>query len=195
MTDKRKSATPLALMILLIGVISASGQSIPSQGPPQSPPVARQPGEMRGDPIRQLNLTAEQREQIRLIREQNREERMTINQRVRETNRALEELLETDSPDENLVEQRMREAGAAQAAAMRMRILTELKIRRVLTEEQRTLLRTFRQRVHESRTERRMEDVDDRRRRRQDNVMKMRERRRNSGRAPLGDAPPAKPLP
>ena len=68
-----------------------------------------------GDPIRELNLTAEQREQIRLIREQNRAERATINQRVRETNRALEEALESDNPDQSVLEQRIQEVSVAQA--------------------------------------------------------------------------------
>jgi len=110
-----------------------------------------------GDPIRQLNLTPEQREQIRGIREQSRDERAKINERLRETNRALEETLNLDNPDEAAVEQRMREVAAAQAAVMRMRILTEVKVRRVLTLEQRALLRTLRQQAQEMRRERRLE--------------------------------------
>jgi Spy/CpxP family protein refolding chaperone len=97
------------------------------------------------DPIRQLNLTPEQREKIRSIREQTKAERVAITERIRETNRALEEILDADNPDEAVVEQQVRDAAAAQAAAMRMRILTEVRIRRVLTPEQIRMLRVFRQ--------------------------------------------------
>lgn len=107
----------------------------------------QQPGaqQMRrgGDPIRELNLSPEQREKIRAIREQQKEERFTINQRLREANLALERALDSDNPDEAVVEQRLRDVAAAHAAQMRMRVLSEVKIRRVLTSEQLDKLRTF----------------------------------------------------
>jgi hypothetical protein len=43
-----------------------------------------------------------------------------------------------------LIEERAREVGAAQAAVARMRAVTELKIRRVMTPEQLNTLRTMR---------------------------------------------------
>jgi len=52
------------------------------------------------DAVLQLNLSAEQREKIRTIREQNKTERVSINQRLRETNQALEAALDADNPDE-----------------------------------------------------------------------------------------------
>ena len=61
-----------------------------------------------GDPIRELNLSPEQRERIRAIRQQLQGERATINQRLRETSLALQEGLDADNPDESLVEQRLR---------------------------------------------------------------------------------------
>jgi len=103
------------------------------------------------DPILQLNLSAEQRQKIRAIREQTKAERAANNERLRETNQALETALDADNPDEAVVEQRVREAAAAQSAAMRMRILTEVRIRRVLTLEQLGILRTLRQQARESR--------------------------------------------
>jgi Spy/CpxP family protein refolding chaperone len=112
------------------------------------------------DPIRELNLSPEQRERIRAIREQLREERAAINQRLRETSQALEQALDADNPDEAVLEKLMRDVAAAQAASMRMRILSELKIRRVLTLEQLVKLRTLRQEV---RPERRRDDLRGRR--------------------------------
>ncbi len=103
------------------------------------------------DPVRELNLSPEQREKIRAIREQTREERAAINQRLRATNRALEELLDSENPIEAVVEQRLREVAEAQAASMRIRVLTEFRIRRVLTPEQLTTLRTLRQNARDAR--------------------------------------------
>jgi Spy/CpxP family protein refolding chaperone len=173
MKHKLQTLTFLATLVF-VSVISVAGQTMqPQDGPPMPP---QRP--FGGDPIRQLNLTPEQREQIRVIREANREERAAINQRVRETNRALAEVLDTENPDESVVEQRVREAAAAEAAAMRMRIISEVKIRRVLTPEQRVLLRGMRKQAHEARGERRLENLEQRQKRREDRSLRLRERRK-----------------
>ena len=173
MKHKLQIFTVLATLFF-VSVISVAGQTMQPQAAPQMPP----PGPFGRDPIRQLNLTPEQQEQIRVIREANREERAAINQRVRETNRALEEVLDTENPDESVVEQHVREAAAAQAAAMRMRIVSEVKIRRVLTQEQRVVLRGMRKQAHEARGERRLENLEQREKRREDRSLRMRERRK-----------------
>jgi Spy/CpxP family protein refolding chaperone len=138
----------LVALIFLIAVSSAFGQVQQQPAPELSQQTNQQTNQQfnqLADPVRQLNLSPEQREKIRSIREQTKSERAAINERLRETNRALEEMLDTDNPDEALVEQRMRDLAIAQAALMRMRILTEVRIRRVLTLEQLSLLRTLRQ--------------------------------------------------
>lgn len=141
----------LAAILFFVAAPSIFGQA--AQQPEPGSPVPQQ-RQLDGDPIRQLNLSPEQLEQIRTIRQHNQKERAAIGARVRETNRVLETVLDADSPDEPLVEQRMREASAAQAEAMRMRILTEVRIRKVLTAEQRSLLRTLRQQTNQLRRER-----------------------------------------
>lgn len=130
------------LAVLVFFTVPSLAQTVQQEQPE---PPALQQSRLDGDPVRQLNLSPEQREQIRTIRQQSQPERAAISERVRETNRTLEAVLDSDSPDEAVLEQRMREAAAAQAAAMRMRILTEVRIRRVLTSEQRSLLRALRQ--------------------------------------------------
>jgi periplasmic protein CpxP/Spy len=157
----------LALLVVLVVFVAApsifgqTAQQQPASTIPQQPRFG-------DDPIRELNLTPQQREQIRTIRQQNQTERAAINERVRETNRALEALLDSDNPDEAAVEERMREVAAAQAAAMRMRILTEVRIRRVLTPEQRNLLRALRQQANQLRRERQLDNPDERLRRREE---------------------------
>ena len=170
-------ATAISLVILAVVPLCAQTP------PPEPPPEAMQRRNFGGDPIRELNLTAEQREQIRMIREQNRAERATINQRVRETNRALEEALDSDNPNQSVLEQRIQEVSAAQAEAMRMRIKTEVKIRQVLTNEQRIMLKEMRRNVHQLRERRREDGVVDRQRRLEERTRRL-ERRRNQVRPP-----------
>lgn len=145
----------IAVLVLLTAVPIIHGQTDQQN--------AAKPGAQQDtDPIRQLNLTPEQREQIRSIREQNKTERAAINERVRDANRELEAALDSDNPDEAVVEQRVRDVAAAQAAAMRMRISTEIRIRRVLTLEQRSLLRSLQRQAREFRRERLQNDRDER---------------------------------
>src|SRR6185369_6566027 len=96
------------------------------------------------DPIEQLRLTPEQRQRVRLIFEENKEERQSVNRRVREANVALDQALDAEPTDEAVIDQRLRELATAQAAQMRMRIYTELKIRRELRPEQIATLRQLR---------------------------------------------------
>jgi Spy/CpxP family protein refolding chaperone len=140
-------------------VASASVSALPQSGIPQQPQEAnaQQPGPQQ-DPIAQLNLTPEQRQKIRAIREQSKDERAAINRRVRETQIALNQALDADSPNEALIEQRAREAGEAQAASIRLRALTETRIRRVLTPEQVNTLRQLRAQAQQLKREQRLEN-------------------------------------
>ena len=101
------------------------------------------------DPIEQLRLTPEQRQRIRMIFEENKEERQSVNRRVREANVALDQALDAEPANENLIDQRLNELATAQAAQMRMRVYTELKIRRELRPEQITTLRRLRLQVRD----------------------------------------------
>ena len=153
------------LTLLVTLSLFAAAQAVLGQTPQQQSGGSEvQQGAL--DPIRQLNLTPEQREQIRSIREQNKTERATIGERLREANLALKTELDLENPDEAVVEQRLRDVATAQAAAMRMRVLTEIRIRRVLTREQRVLLRTLQEQAQEVRRERQLTSPDERQRRR-----------------------------
>jgi Spy/CpxP family protein refolding chaperone len=149
-----KNILPLFVALL---ILSVSGQA--RSFLPQDPQTDSGPGMQTRDPITQLNLTPEQRQKIRTIREQTKNERAAINQQVRESNFALQQALDADNPDEAVVEQRLRDVAAAQAAATRMRVLTEVRIRRVLTPEQVNTWRTLRQQASEIRREQRLENA------------------------------------
>jgi len=111
--------------------------------------LAQQEPPVTSDPIEQLRLTPDQRQAIRRIVAENRDERQAANQRVREANIALDQALDTDPPDENLVEQRINDLAAAQTAQLRMRIHAEVKIRRILRPEQIATLRRLRLQVRD----------------------------------------------
>lgn len=116
-------------------VLSFAFSAMAQQDPPAPPPLA--------DPIQQLNLTPEQRQQIRRLTEETRRERQETNVRLREANQALDRALDADPIDENLVEQRINEVAAAQAAQTRMRAHMELRVRRLLNPTQLATLRSL----------------------------------------------------
>ncbi len=96
------------------------------------------------DAIQQLRLTPEQRQRIRIIFAEGKDDRQVTNRRLREANFALEQALDAEPVNENLIDQRINELAAAQAAQTRMRIRMELKIRRELRPEQLAIWRTLR---------------------------------------------------
>ena len=163
MTTNIKGTKPGAAaskVFLLTFVLSSCAVSAWAQQN-QVGPQQTQTTQGGGDPIRQLNLTAEQVEKVRAIREQNKDERFLINQRVRQAQRALDDVIDADNPSEALIEQRARELGEAQAAATRMRAITEARIRRVMTPEQLLKLRMLRRMALNLREQRRNQNSQD----------------------------------
>ena len=181
MGAREKPNRRILTLLALLAVIGfpAAANSVSAQTAQQAAvvPEPQQPGDL----IRQLNLTPEQREQIRAIREDKQAERAAINQQLRESNRALQEALDTDNPDEAVVEQHVREVAAAQASAMRMRILTELRIRRVLTAEQRTILKSLQQQARELQRERLLANPEERQQRRAERLRGLQNQRNGLG--------------
>ena len=173
----RRILTLLALLAVIGFPAAASSVSAQTAQQASAVPEPQQPGDL----IRQLNLTPEQREQIRAIREDKQAERSTINQQLRESNRALQEALDTDNPDEAVIEQRVRDVATAQASAMRLRILTELRIRRVLTSEQRTILKSLQQQARELQRERLLANPEEREHRRAERLRGLQNQRNGLG--------------
>ena len=133
--EKMTSRTILLAAVL---IITCAGLSYAQEYAPPPP-----------DPITQLQLTPDQRQRVRMILEENKDERQSINRRVREANVALDQALDADRTDENMIDQRINDLATAQAAQMRMRIHTEMKIRRELTPDQLATLRRLRLQVRD----------------------------------------------
>ena len=114
----------------------------------QNPPTAQEGAAAQANPndpvslLMQLNLSPDQIAQMRAIQRENGPQARALNQRLNQARRALDEAIYSDAVDEALIEQRARDVAEAQAALVRLRAQTELRVRRVLTPEQ---LGTFRQ--------------------------------------------------
>jgi Spy/CpxP family protein refolding chaperone len=123
----------MRILLSLIVVLAAASFAMGQQEP--APTM---------DPIEQLRLTPEQRQAVRQIFADTRIERQTANRRLRETNLALDQAIDAEPADENLIEQRINDVATAHAAQLRMRIQTEIRIRRLLRPEQLATLRRLR---------------------------------------------------
>jgi Spy/CpxP family protein refolding chaperone len=142
--------------LLLFASAQARAQSSSGGGNAQGEVTQEATGEQNGNLADQLRLTPEQVGRIAAIREQTKEERRVVNQRVRQAQRALEEAIYADNANESLIEERARELSAAQAESLRLRTRSELNVRRVLTPEQLTTLRSIRERARARQQERRL---------------------------------------
>ena len=157
-----KTNERLSLVLILAAIALIA---LPTYAQAQQPPDGQQAPLGSGDPVRDLNLTPEQRARIRAIREDTRDQRAAINERLREANRALEEMLDSDNPSDAVIEKHLRDVAEAQAASLRMRVQTERRVRSILTAEQLATLRAMRQNLRDARRNRQLEN-DERRRER-----------------------------
>ena len=135
----RYSSYKLSLLIAAVLLLAASASIGRAQ--------VTQPDSV--DPIEQLRLTPDQRQRVRVILEENKSERQMTLRRVREANVALDQALDAEQIDEALIDQRINDLSTAQAAQMRLRIRTELQIRRELRPEQLVTLRRMRLRARD----------------------------------------------
>jgi Spy/CpxP family protein refolding chaperone len=145
--------------LILVSSIEVRGQATDAQKPGEAGQAqGSQPTQVLS-PIQQLEkiLTPEQREKIRAIFRQSKEERETIKERVRGARQALNEAIESDNPDEALIEQRAHELAEAQGANIRLQALTEARIRQVLTPDQRVTLRELREQAQAARRQQLLE--------------------------------------
>ncbi|MBA3323163.1 MAG: Spy/CpxP family protein refolding chaperone [Pyrinomonadaceae bacterium] len=131
--------TTMARCFALAAVLLASSQHVAGQ---EEEPAAARPRQQQlvAELLQALNLTPEQKEQIKLIKQQTNTDGRLVQQRLRRARRALDAAIYSPDASEALIEQRTREFADAQNAQARLRASAELKVRRVLTPEQ---LQTF----------------------------------------------------
>ena len=142
----------LILTVILSAAVAGRAQNqVPPAGalPPQS--QTNQAATNPANLLQLLNLTPDQLQQIRSINQEMRENVRAANMRLREARRALDAAIYADVPNQATVDDRARELGEAQTAAIKARVGVEFRIRQLLTPEQlirfRDLRRQFEQKI------------------------------------------------
>lgn len=151
----------LALFLLLL-IFSPAQVFAQEEGAPPGQAEERQPNP-GADLIRQLNLTPDQIEKIKAVREQNRDARRQIGDRIVAARRALDRAIYLENADDSVVEERARELSEAQAAQVRLQAMTELRVRRILTPAQLETFRNLREQAERNRRNRRLPQEGERR--------------------------------
>ncbi|HVF86909.1 MAG TPA: Spy/CpxP family protein refolding chaperone [Pyrinomonadaceae bacterium] len=140
-----------ALFLFSSHMPATQAQTVPGEASQQDEPAAEEEvsrsGGGDGEMLTRLNLSPEQRAQIVGIRRRSEGEGRVLVQRLRRARRALDASIYAENVDDKLIEEGVREVAAAQAEVVRLRAVTELRLRRVLTPEQLGLLRDWRQRA------------------------------------------------
>jgi Spy/CpxP family protein refolding chaperone len=158
-TSKATVAAAFFLFMFAVSVAQAFAQTSSEAAMPDGP-QANQDSNL----AMALGLTPDQVARIRSIRQQNRDAWQAVRQRVNQAQRALDQAIYSDDTSDAVIEQRWREVAEAQAAEVKMRAMTELSIRRVLTNQQLNTFRMIRQqRMREAQMRRRMQNAEERR--------------------------------
>jgi Spy/CpxP family protein refolding chaperone len=153
-TTRTVSAIAAAAVALTVGISTVAGQT--TQAPDQRPAAeGRRHGFRLGRagspggpdrfllPLRQLDLTAEQRTQIREVLEAARPaEDQAPGRKLMELRQSLRAAILADAPDQNQIDQLRAAFAEAEAAALSKRIEVAQKIAQILTPEQREKART-----------------------------------------------------
>lgn len=135
MTNRTRtlSAIATAAVVLGVGIATVSGQGR-GKGPDGQ-------GFGRGGPfpmLRQLNLTDQQKEQVKALADDLRKQTdQAPARKVAELRRQLQAAIFADSPDAAQIDQLRASIADAEAAALAARIDLQLKIAQILTPEQR----------------------------------------------------------
>lgn len=146
--------------------------------PPPDAPKQQFNKPSRPNLLRELGLTQEQRQQIRRLNDDKKPLMHEAQMRLHEANRNLDQAIYADNVNETEVQARLKEVQIAQAEVIKIRSLTELAVRKILTPEQlakfREIRRQFAERI-ENRQEQlknRMTDAPNRRRNNRQNALR-----------------------
>jgi Spy/CpxP family protein refolding chaperone len=121
---------------------------LPAKAQDETPNASNQQtdGERRPKLLEQLNLSAEQIQQIRRINIEKKPLLREAQNRLREANRNLDRAIYADNSNENDIQASIKEVQKAHSEVIRIRSLNELAVRRILTAEQLVKFRDFRER-------------------------------------------------
>ncbi len=132
----------LAVLFTLFAfsVVEAQEQMPPNDDAPQN---LKQPVR-RPNLLAELNLSQNQVRQIRRINADNKLLRRDAQQKLRDAQRNLDQAVYADNADEAEIQTLINETHSAQMEVLRLRIMTEVAVRKVLTPEQLVKFREIR---------------------------------------------------
>jgi Spy/CpxP family protein refolding chaperone len=137
------------LVLLAIFAFAGSVSILAQDNPPPDntrPQNGGRPQAKRPDVLRSLGLSPEQLQQVRKMNQARKPLMDAAMVRVRNANRALDEVIYADNLDEAAFQANLKEVQLAQAEAAKLRYLNELGLRKILTPEQLARFRELRQR-------------------------------------------------
>ena len=143
-----KYLSPKLVVICMLIALSTLGVAA-QDGPPSE--EASQFAPQRPNLLENLGLNQDQIRQIRIMNRDRKPVMEAAQQRLRESNRALDEAIYSDRLDESEIQARLLAFQAAQAEVSRIRFQSEVELRKILTPEQLTKFRQLRSRLARAR--------------------------------------------
>ncbi|CAN5333827.1 hypothetical protein BH20ACI2_BH20ACI2_17030 [soil metagenome] len=140
-----KTVFSLAVVLFTAASVLAQEATEP-QGGQHQPRRQNNPG---ANILRQLDLNREQMQQIRQFNVRRQPLMEAAQRRFREANRRLDEAIYADQLVEGEVQDRIKDVQLSQAELIRLRSMSELSIRKILTPDQLNKFRRLRQRFDE----------------------------------------------
>lgn len=150
-TIKYFRAAPLLVITFVFAATGFAQETKPVEAQDGPNPAVNQQPDIRTNALRQLGLSREQAQQIRRMNMERKPLMDAAQQRLRESNRSLDEAIYADQVNETDVQARLKDLQLAQAEVARIRFMNELSVRKILTPEQLTRFRELRQRFEQVR--------------------------------------------
>ena len=146
------------IAVLLLAFASASTYSQTSDAQNQTAPAAQtQGGPAQAAPAQnlpaELGFTPQQEQQWREINREFRNQGMAANLKFRQARLALNEAMESATPNEGVIKQRAKDLADAQSAVTQLQALRQARVLQILTPEQRIKLKQIRERAQALRGE------------------------------------------
>lgn len=136
--------------LTLVSVTAGLAQDVTSPEA-KSQPTSNMPPDARPNLFAQLGLARPQIQQIRRLNMERKPLMEAAQLRFREANRSLDEAIYADQVDDAVVQDRLKDVQLAQADVAKVRYISEVAIRKILTPEQVIRFRELRQKFEQTR--------------------------------------------
>ncbi len=140
----------LSLMCLVL-LFAASSATVRAQKnpPPDEEMQQTVPPQPRPNLMAQLGLTQDQIKQIRQINQAKKPQMRAAQDRLREANRTLDQAIYADVANDVEIQARLKDVQTAHAEVIKIRSLTELAVRKILSPDQLAKFREVREKFAE----------------------------------------------